>query len=49
MAAAASGLIAETISAISRTAVVTQAANRGPRTSTRSIWAGVLLIDTNYS
>jgi hypothetical protein len=49
MIAAAGRLTAETISAISKTAVVTQAANRGPRTSTRSISAGVLLLDTDYS
>src|SRR5262245_42443207 len=47
--AAASGLTAETIRMMTRTAVVTEAANRGPRTST---WSGrvavlvVLLVDT---
>ncbi len=48
MTAAASGLTADTISAITRTAVVTQAANLGPRTSTRSALAVVvvLLLDT---
>src|SRR3981081_3297061 len=49
MIAAASGLIADTISVTTRTAVVTQAANRGPRTSTRSSSALVLVLDTNDS
>src|SRR5271166_316209 len=46
--AAATGLMAETIRTICRTAAVTQAANLGPRTSTRSGWAVVvlLLLDT---
>jgi hypothetical protein len=47
--AAACGLNEEMIRMISRTAVVTHAENRGPRTSTPSTWAGVLLLDTNYS
>ena len=46
MTAAASGLAAETTSASIRTAVVTQAANLGPRTSTRSGSTTVLLLDT---
>src|SRR5258708_15559275 len=49
MIAAASGLSAETISVTTRTAVVTQAANLGPRTSTRSSSALVLVLDTNDS
>jgi hypothetical protein len=46
MTAAARGLAAETASAMTRTAVVTQAANLGPRTSTRSGTTPVLLLDT---
>src|SRR5271166_6155855 len=47
MTAAASGLDADTSRVITKTAVVTQAANLGPRTSTRSGWvAAVLLLDT---
>jgi hypothetical protein len=49
MTAAANGLTAETISVTTRTAVVTQAANLGPRTSTRSGWVLVFLLDTNDS
>ena len=41
--AAAARLKLETTSVITRTAVVTHAANRGPRTSTWSIWALVLV------
>jgi hypothetical protein len=46
MIAAASGLIAATISVATRTAVVIQAANLGPRTSTLPGWVVVVLLDT---
>jgi hypothetical protein len=45
MTAAASGLAAETTSATIKTAVVIQAANLGPRTSTVVGWV-LLLLDT---
>src|ERR1700757_3018501 len=45
-AAAAGGLAAETRSASTKTAVVTHAANLGPRTSTRSRCTVVLLLGT---
>ncbi|BBZ41654.1 hypothetical protein MCNS_47170 [Mycobacterium conspicuum] len=47
MTAAAGGLTADTSSVITKTAVVTQAVNLGPRTSTTSgRMVAVLLLDT---